>query len=121
MAKEIDFMEGLDPLKGVNKEKLKEWLLEGDGHTIFTPDFFTEELGFGNSFIKPFIMRHGENATSFKSTVFNRDGKTGPIKGVYGLTVLGWLAGLYDVHSDKLGRGFRAAELGRGLIEKLKL
>lgn len=94
-------------------EALKNGTIEGDGHTLYSPEkyapFFTEaeleEAGL--------IQTHKSDGTG-KGSIFAPDGSLIPeLKAVYNLDFLYWVAGKVGVTQSvrAMGRGSQAQEL----------
>lgn len=102
-----------------NKDLLKEWLDDGDGHTVYKPGYFLD-IGFPKSIVKAHTQQQG-GGDSYMGKVFDPSGREIFPVAVYGLTLLRMLASHYDVSSNKMGRGSEARELGDKLIVAMKL
>lgn len=110
-------------LKNVDSVKLREWLLENNGHGIRKPSFFTD-MGFPESFVQRFTRIHRSVRGDFKETIFLPDGTIAKkLRGVFDLDFVRGLA--YELKADtrkadsKIGRAFAAAEYGKACITVL--
>ncbi len=81
-----------------------------DGHTIFTPEAFTE-IGAPPAIVAQHTDCYESDLSDYKSTIFGSDGKPVPqLLGVYGLPLIEVIcADLGIEYECKMGRGFQAA------------
>lgn len=98
-----------------DKEVLKKAILV-DGHTIYKPEKFLD-AGLDATVVKAFTKIH-ESGSHPKEQISTDAGPVNALEGVYGLAVLEFIAGVFDVSSWKMGRGSRAAHLVEQLLEK---
>jgi len=101
-------------------EALRGGKIIGDGHTIFSPDFFAPF--FTEADLAP-ITRTYESDGSPKGSIFNSDGEViSEVKGVYNLDFLYWLADRVGVAHDGglfFGRGSQASAIVEALRKAL--
>jgi hypothetical protein len=91
--------------------------IDVDGHSIYDPSKFIE-AGLDPVVVEAFTEVQKSDGTP-KGTIFSRDWEILPtLKGVYGLNLLEFIAQQFGVTSDKMGRGFRAADLQKQLLAK---
>jgi hypothetical protein len=111
----------------VNWEKLREKVLatdkevlkkaiQVDGHTIYKPEKFLD-AGLDASIVKAFTkkMESGEHP---KEKIYVEGREVESLEGVYGLSVIEFVASCFDVDSWKSGRGSRADHLHEQLLAK---
>lgn len=92
--------------------------IEVDGHTIYKPQKFID-AGMDKDFVAAFTktMESGDHP---KEKIYVQGKEVESLEGVYGLEVIEFIAGCFDVDSWKSGRGSRAGHLYEQLIEKWK-
>ena len=102
-------------VKTTDKEVLKKAIMV-DGHTIYSPSKFLD-AGLNKEVVTAFTKRHfsGDHP---KEQISTNVGPVEALNGVYGLDVLEFIAGVFDVSSWKMGRGSRAGHLVEQLLEK---
>lgn len=106
-------------VKATDKAVLRE-AIKVDGHTIYEPEKFLD-AGLDAIVVTAFTkkLRSGDSP---KERI--HEWETGEVleslTGVYGLEVLEFIAGVFDVSSWKMGRGSRAEHLCEQLLEKWK-
>lgn len=99
-----------------NKEVLTNVVKSIDGWSIYTPQYF-EEMGLDKEVVAAFDENH-KSKGGYKSTIFVENKPVAGVSGVYGLNLLEFIASTFDVHSGKMGRGFRAGDLCDQLLAK---
>lgn len=104
-------------VKATDKEVLKKAIMV-DGHTIYEPRKFLD-AGLDASIVKAFTKIH-ESGSHPKEQISTDAGPVNALEGVYGLDVLEFIAGVFDVSSWKMGRGSKAGHLVEQLLEKWK-
>lgn len=90
--------------------------LNGDGHGIYYPHFYTE-LGFPAEFIEKITTTEKSDGT-YKGTIFGPDGNIVPeMIGVYSLYFHESIARMFEItdHDRMNGRGFRAQAVAAGM------
>ena len=102
-------------VKATDKDTLKKAILV-DGHTIYKPEKFLD-AGLDASIVKAFTKIH-ESGEHPKEQISTAAGPVNVLEGVYGLSLLEFIAGCFGVDSWKMGRGSRAAHLAEQLVEK---
>jgi hypothetical protein len=104
-----------EKVKATDKEVLKKAIMV-DGHTIYDAKKFTD-AGLDAEVVEAFVenMASGQG----KEAIFDNAGNpVHSMKGVYGLSVLHFIAGCFDVTTWKMGRGSQAQHLIEQLMEK---
>lgn len=94
-------------------------LINGDGHTIFSPVAFVSKCGWKPEDIAPFVTIHRSDKTNIKGILTDRNGNvTEEIQGVYGLRMLEAIASILSVeYLQSLGRGTQAREITDSLLK----
>lgn len=79
-----------------------------DGHTIYDPSQFD---AFGPKIVKNFTQKL-KSEDNYKGQLHDNDGKeVDTLTGIYGLDLLEFIAGIFQVNTRKHGRGSRADDL----------
>ena len=82
-------------------------LLDGDGHSIMAPEFYTR-LGIPAEFIKPLDRKFASDTRDHKTTIY-KDGKIVDCEGVYNLTFLARVCRAMNIETaGSWGRGTQA-------------
>jgi hypothetical protein len=115
MAK-VDYEKLRNEVKTMDKEVLKKVVTSVDGHTIYDPKKFTE-AGLSKNLVSAFTRVH-ESGSHPKEQITSQGKVVDSLGGVYGLQLLEFIAGCFDVSSWKMGRGSRADHLSEQLVEK---
>lgn len=97
--------------KAVLREAIKV-----DGHTIYKPEKFLD-AGLDATVVTAFTKYH-QSGEHPKEQIHVGNKAVEALAGVYGLEVLEFIAGVFDVESWKMGRGSRAEHLCEQLMEK---
>lgn len=96
------------------------FFLEGNGHSITKPDFYTKN-GFPEEFVNGVACDHKSDG-SLRGTIFDDNGNPiRKVRGVYNLDMLRRVAGLIgaDQFPPMTGRGFQAQALVINIKAKL--
>jgi hypothetical protein len=99
---------------------LDDGVIVPDGHTIFSPDFYSKHFSADTLNEAGLIQTLESDFTSHKSTIFSNGEPVESLTGVYNLSFLYWLKDKLDVTEPirSNGRGFQAQEIVRA-IEKI--
>lgn len=104
-------------------EAMNNGKIVGDGHSLFSPDFYApffsaEELD------KAGLIRTHESDGSHKGSIYDNEGNiVEEMTAVYNLNFLYWLVGklgITDYRNDFFGRGSQAQELASVIRKHLK-
>jgi len=95
-------------------------VIGSDGHTIWKPEPLIETLGFPREFIARFTHNHKSGSGKAGITVGGK--AVAELSGVHGLPLLEAVAENIEARAYpmKLGRGSRACEASKAIIEKLE-
>jgi len=100
------------------KDALANGIIVGDGHTIFSPKYYSPHFSEDELRGANLIQTLESDYSNPKSTIFDAEGNpVDKIEGVYNLSFLYWLCGALGIDSDNdfFGRGSQAQELVRRL------
>jgi len=79
-------------VKALDRAKIRKWLGEGDGHTIFSEAYYTE-MGLPEEYLERFTKTYESGGTP-KGSIFSRQGEVmRMVCGIYNLTMLRAFAG----------------------------
>lgn len=107
-----------EKVKATDKEVLKAVVSCIDGHTIYDPKCFLDK-GLDKDVVAAYTKVHKSGDTP-KEVISTKEGPVAALKGVYGLYLLEFIAGCFDVNTWKMGRGSRADHLSEQLLEQWK-
>lgn len=104
-----------EKVKATDKAVLKAVVNSVDGWTIFAPKHFLDN-GLDAEIVKAFTKEIESDFSSPKGTIFDANNRpVQSVTGVYGLSLLEFIASTFGVDSWKSGRGFRANHLAEQL------
>lgn len=101
-------------------EALKDSTVHGDGHTLYSPEFYAPHFSETELAEAGLIQTHKSDGTH-KGSIFAPDGSLVPeLKAVYNLSFLYWLASRVGVTESvrAMGRGSQAQELVGYIYDK---
>ena len=106
-----------EKVKATDKAVIVKVAQSIDGHTIYDPKHFTK-AGLDEVIVKAFTktLRSGDSP---KEIIYTDGGPVSALTGVYGLALLEFIAGTFEIDSWKMGRGSRASHLAEQLTAKL--
>ena len=109
---------GCDHLRVIDCLSIVDYIA-GDGHSIFSVSEILESTCSPEWLLELFAEDH-ESGNSYKDTIFVNGVPVKSLKGIYGLGLIGEIAGWFDITSQMGCRGFMCADYCHQLRELFK-
>ena len=114
----------MHPLVNTNISKLKSYLEESDGYSIFDAEYFIDEIGLPADFVKNLVVSYEPGLRTDRTSKKHEEGdEPSFVTGVSSHALLFKLANILDVEhkaEDMDGRDLQAAVISQAILKYLE-